>query len=274
MSAGVLPFPVQVIHHKGHADRRRYLDAQFHKHGLTAHYVDAFDPGEFPPDTFRFDEARFREMIDAIRGLVIGYVLGAQHLKNLPFANCVALHAREGRSLDQDIAEYDWLRPRPLNAAEVSVFLKHRDAWKRLAAGEQEWGVIVEDDLMFGDTSVAYLRDLCARLPDDADFIDFAGGLGLTPRIGNRVVNENFLLIEPPKERTLCGVIMRRRLAQALLALDPPLCLPVDWTLTWAFGQIGTRVYWVHPPAFGHGSAMGVYPSSTDARRVQPAWSA
>jgi hypothetical protein len=102
-------------------------------------------------------------------------------------------------------------------------------------------------------------------LPDDAEYVDVAGGCNLLPRSGNRCVNEYFFAIDPPRDRTVCAALVRRSFVQRLLELALPICLPIDWELTLAFSKLGTKIYWVEPTVFGHGSDMNIYPSSTVA---------
>src|SRR5690242_6042473 len=165
MSGSGLPFPVYVVHCKRHVDRKTYLDENFSRANVIPEYITEFDAGEFDIGTvYRFDEERWRSLISEIRSVVVGYALGSTVMKNLPFANCVAMRERHGYTLEQDIENIKWLRPRMLGAGEISCFLKHRESWKRIAAGPQEWGIVVEDDLIFAENSVDALRDLCGRL--------------------------------------------------------------------------------------------------------------
>jgi GR25 family glycosyltransferase involved in LPS biosynthesis len=173
---------------------------------------------------------------------------GAQRLLNL--------------SLDQEFSRYPWLRPRLLKGAEVSLFLKHRMAWRKLAEGPAELAIIAEDDIVFAQHSQDYLKALMAALPKDFDYIDLAGGCGFLPRPGNRVVNRYFYEIAPPSGRTTCCALLSRNFARELLALELPLTLPVDWTLVSAFQATQAKVYWLDPPLFGHGSELNVYRSS------------
>jgi GR25 family glycosyltransferase involved in LPS biosynthesis len=184
----------------------------------------------------------------------------------VPWSDSVAIQKRAGRNLDQDIETWPWLRPYALPAATVCVSLTHRLAWRKIVQSGAEWALIAEDDIIFREGSLAYLTHLMKRLPDDAEYIDIAGGCNLLPRSDNRRVNEFFFAIDPPRDRTVYAALMRRSFAQRLLDLALPICLPIDWELTLAFSKLGTKVYWVEPTVFGHGSDMNFYPSSTAPR--------
>jgi len=263
--------PIHIIHYQGNADRKRYLDDAFAQSPIRPQFITAFDRQQLALDqVYRFDEAQFRTMLAPIKDILIGNVIALTQLKTAPWANCVALHRRQNRTLDQDLQANAWLRPRPLRPAEVSVFLKHRLAWQRIAEGEAEWGIVAEDDILLHDHSFKALADLPILLPPDADYVDLAGGCGMLPRMGNAVVNEVFFAIDPPNTRTVCCALMARSLARRLVAMALPVCLPVDWTLTYALTLERSQVYWMHPPVFVHGSETSVYRSGTAAAAAMP----
>jgi GR25 family glycosyltransferase involved in LPS biosynthesis len=158
--------------------------------------------------------------------------------------------------------------------------MKHREAWTRIAQGDSDLAVIAEDDIIISPRSLEYLIYLIDSLPTGADYIDIAGGGGditgpdgttryipFKPRVGNKCVNKHFFEIFPPKTRTTCGAIVTRLFARRLIDLNPPICLGIDWMLNWAFVQLATKVYWVEPTVFGHGSQINIYNSIREAER-------
>ena len=266
--------PFYIIHYKGNFGRKRYLDSAFARSPIRPQFITEFDREELSLDSvYRYDEERFREMLAPIRSVLIGNVIALIHQKTAPWANCISLHARQNPSLEQDFHAHEWLRPRPRRAAEISLFLKHRLAWQKIAEGACEWGIIAEDDILFHEHSHRILSNLSAMLPSHFDYIDLAGGCGMLPRMGNPVVNEVFFAIDPPNTRTVCCALIKRSLARRLIEMAPPICLPVDWTLTHALALERSRVYWMHPPIFVHGSETNFYKSGTQAVPVatQPA---
>lgn len=263
--------PFFITHYKGNGDRKRYLDGAFSRWSLEPQFITEFDREELSLDSvYHYDEAQFRQMLMPIKDILIGNVIALVQQKTAPWANCIALHARQGRTLEQDFQANEWLRPRPLRAAEISVFLKHRVAWRRIAEGDCEWGIVAEDDILFHEQSKTYLHGLMSTLPVDSDYIDIAGGCGMLPRMGNPVANEVFFAIDPPNTRTVCCALVKRSFARRLVEMAPPICLPVDWTLTWALNREASRVYWVHPPAFVHGSETSFYRSGTQPGVAAP----
>lgn len=257
--------PFYVLHYKGNEDRRQYLHAAFAQAGVRAEWVTACDAGEFDVAShYVFDANHFRSMTETIKEVMCGYTLGIDpRMTNVPWVNCVQEIRRQNMTLEQIEQLAPWIAPTVRSPAEVSLFLKHAAAWEKIAAADADFAILAEDDIVFMDNSLPYLEALLASLPEDFDYVDLVGGgPHLRPRLGNGVVNSYFFAIEPPRDRTTCCAVIRKRFARSLIALAPRISLPVDWTLTWAFTRLRSKVYWVDPPVFGHGSVQAVYRSS------------
>ncbi len=254
--------PIYVLHYRGNVERRHYLDRAFAMSLAQPTYILDFDREEIDLDVaYRRSDPLFLEMLEPIWPILLGYVIGLERGDAAQWKDCVADIRRSGLTLDQALAINPWLRPRALTPADVSVFLKHQEAWRRLAASDTPYAIIAEDDIVFRQRTSEYLAHLLKILPDDFDFIDIAGGCNLVPRAGNQRVNEYFFKVDPPRDRTACCAIISKSFARKLADMKLPVCMPIDWALTYAFEHTKARVYWVEPTPFGHGSMMGVYVS-------------
>ncbi|HZT51588.1 MAG TPA: hypothetical protein VFA22_06635 [Stellaceae bacterium] len=254
--------PIYIPHYRGNGERRAYLEAAFAGSPLRPRFITAFDREDLPPHAYAYDEADYRRMLAPIKDVLIGYAVGLFEAPLTPWAECVRQSRAAQRTLDEEFARLPWLRPRALAAAEVSLALKHREAWRKVAEGVSDWAIIAEDDILLSADSLRHLAAVTKRLPADFDYVDIAGGCNLVPRAGDQQVNEYFFRIDPPRDRTTCCAIMRKAFARRLVRLGLPIVLPVDWTLTHAMGLLDAKVYWVKPLVFGHGSEMRVYASS------------
>ena len=251
---------IYITHYKGNGDRRKYIESMPKIEGISLEFIEDFDAGEFDVESqYAFDEAMYRKMTESIKEILVGYVVGLRQMSTSPWADCVFLVKEKNLSLAQLESQIPWIRPRPLKAAEVSLFLKHRLAWEKIASGHQEWGIVAEDDILYKKDTRQYFERIVESLPEGFGYIDLAGGCGLLPRNGNRLLNNYFYEIDPPRDRTTCCAILSKSFAKAILELHLPICLPVDWTLTYAFSIIRPKVYWLAPLLFGHGSEMNVY---------------
>lgn len=270
MDRNLIPF--FVCHYTPEKARRSYIKGawceQRGQAGFRLKFITRYDREEpSVAKSYVYREQTYREMVEPIRNLLIGYWWARDHVPFRPFDECVQLIQSRNASLDQDFATFPWLRPKSLSLGEVSLCLKHREAWTRIAQSDSEYGIVAEDDIIFTERSLAYLSRLLTTLPQDADYVDIAGGCGLTPRVGNKCINGFFYEMQPPRDRTTRAIIVRRSFVRQLIELAPPLCLHPDWTLTWAFAQLRSKVYWVEPTVFGHGSMMQRYRSSLATER-------
>lgn len=243
-------------------ERRTYLERALAGR-VTPVFIDEMDQGEFPLDqVYRFDPGLFTQQIMSVKDCMIAGTLKQGRLRDWPWAESVRLVRGLNLSTEQTLRDHPWLGPQPLTAGEVSLVLKHRIAWDRIAAQDVDYAIIAEDDVVLFDHSLAYLSTLLATLPDDFDYVDLAGGVGLSAVRGDPVINSHFFKIDPPRDRTSCCAIIRKGFAQRILETDPQIVLGSDWMLTYLFNAIGANVYWVEPLAFGHGSQMQVYRSN------------
>jgi hypothetical protein len=256
--------PFYILHYKKNCARREYLEGALGQAGMAYEWMLDHDAGEFDVrEHYEFDANQYCLMTDVIKEVMFGYALGLTGpYSGIPWAMCVAKVTQAGLTLGQLQDRAAWLRPKALTPGEVSLFMKHRAVWERIAADSAPFAIVAEDDIILGPNTPAYLGHMLSTRPDDADYIDLAGGCNLRPRAGNAVRNSMFFMMQPPRDRTTCCALVSRRLAREIVALKPSICLPVDWALTYFFTLLQSRVYWLEPPLFGHGSEMKVYPNS------------
>jgi len=257
--------PFYILHYKRNAERRRYLEAEFSQYALPKpELITDFDAGEFSlGDFYTYDETQYRRTVGPIsHTMIVPYHIGRVLLPDASWVQCFEIYKNLNLDLDQEFNRHPFMKPHPLRSADVSLILKHRSAWEKIANGGSEHVIIAEDDVIFFPHSVEYLSWLTAHLPADFDYIDLAGGSYLLPRAGDRQVNDVFFEMIPPRCRTTCCALLSRSFVRRLLALETPICAPIDWIMNHDFHVLQAKVYWVHPLVFGHGSVMKVYQSN------------
>jgi len=254
--------PFFILHYKKNLERKAYL-ARALSGRVVPTWVETMDQGEFSLDeVYSFDPALFLEQIMAVKDCMIAGTLKQSRLKDWPWAECVRVVREHDLTAEQILRDHSWLAPQPLSAGEVSLVLKHRIAWEAIVAGQSDYAIVAEDDVVLLDNSLDYLSGILKILPADFDYIDLAGGVGLFPARGDRAVNTYFFEIDPPRDRTSCCAIVRRQLARRILELAPRIVLGSDWMLTYLFNRTRAKVYWADPLVFGHGSQMRIYRSN------------
>jgi hypothetical protein len=259
--------PFLVCHYTPEKVRREYIEREWQKHPdrsrFNLQFIAEHDKEQpHVASSYRYDEKLYREMIAPIKNLQVGYWLGLNFFPTASFSSCVEWHKSKNTTLDQDFQTYPWLKPGPLSPGEVSLVWKHREAWTRIAESDAEYAIVAEDDIIFSQTSLAYLVDLLKNLPPNVEYADIGGGVGwFVPRIGNTCRRKYFYEIVPPKTRATCAAILKQSFVRSLVDLSLPICLSSDWMLNHAFTKLNTKVYWVEPTVFGHGSMMKRYDS-------------
>ena len=79
-----------------------------------------------------------------------------------------------------------------MSFGDLSVISKHHQALKLFLYSTDDYALICEDDVIFGDASLSAINDLAQGL--SFDFIDIAGGDGLITKSVDLVVHDRFYL--------------------------------------------------------------------------------
>jgi len=162
-----------------------------------------------------------------------------------------------------------WLRPRLLSDAELSLSIKHRYALSHFLSSPQfEYALVLEDDALIQPSSMSVVSELTEYLSDlsfsGAVYIDLSAGCNLSvvnllPPIQN--LSSGASLYSPffPSSRTTCAYLINKPFAEAFLgAFTSPLA-PIDYeymfTLTCLHrNQMLSACLWTEPNVFVHGS--------------------
>ncbi|MDH6229596.1 GR25 family glycosyltransferase involved in LPS biosynthesis [Mesorhizobium soli] len=127
----------------------------------------------------------------------------------------------------------------PPTPAQVGCFLSHRMAWERVANGDRDYGLILEDDAIFARNfrSVVANRKLFRGSPDIIrlegwpDVVLTSGG---SKRIGHGYRLHNLTW----DTYGTCGYLVSRRAAKALLKMAEHYTSPIDHMLFTASSDI------------------------------------
>lgn len=116
----------------------------------------------------------------------------------------------------------------PWTDAEVGVLLSHRKCWKMIASGDEDYGVIFEDDIHFSGDASNFLRD-ASWIPRGAELIKLETTAQVT------TIEKSAVTVHSHRLARLCAAhwgagayIVSRELARRLLVQVPPLRDQVD----------------------------------------------
>lgn len=131
-----------------------------------------------------------------------------------------------------------------LNVAEISCFLKHRDALKKIASSGDS-GLIIEDDIEipsfpFNETMNYFLKEFLRQKVD----IAFIGSFSGSDIIYNQpvvVVNKDF------RSRCAHCYFVSSECAKKLADYCEKIIAPFDWQLNYAIKDLNLTTAWTFP---------------------------
>lgn len=146
--------------------------------------------------------------------------------------------AVDGRKFsDEAFQDFVRLRPRHRQKSEhknwlrgqMGCFLSHYHAWQKIAAGDERFGTVFEDDLHVSDELQKILAD-DSWIPDDVDLIRLDTSTNRVRLSSTPDLTHLGRTVYGVKSTSWCtgGYIIHRRTAQALIDLEPSAHEPSD----------------------------------------------
>lgn len=140
-----------------------------------------------------------------------------------------------------------------LTVAEISVYLKHLEVFRRIAGlGEKACGFVIEDDATFPPDFLVTFARYRSALPVSFDLVFFGASCGL----GESGGENRPLFTRQPGTRSMSGYLVTAPACRRLLAeLDGrPILEPIDHAVGRVIGAHAFDVWWSDPPLVHNGS--------------------
>jgi len=156
---------------------------------------------------------------------------------------------------------------RQLNFAEISCTVKHFLAIKKVAEECPNFGLILEDDVIFEpDFAPKFVQNL-QDTPDDWDAIFMGVGCGLS-FVTSKLRQENHIkgsVFKAEHPATNCAEAYLLKPAMAKKIYDGlPFSLVSDWEIAYHLYKNNANVYWWFPALATQGSKNGMFKSELD----------
>lgn len=149
------------------------------------------------------------------------------------------------------------LGARMLTVGEISVYLKHLEALRRIARQEGAAGFVIEDDAVFPTEFPATFARYRSSLADPFDLVFFGAcnAAGERPGAGGR------LFTECCRTRSMSGYLITAAAAAKLFAqLDGrPILEPIDHTVNRILSSGDFKVLWSQPSLLPNGSETRLF---------------
>ena len=156
----------------------------------------------------------------------------------------------------------NWFRI--LNDAEISCTIKHIIALKKISEQEDDFCLIVEDDIIpiFEDT-FDKINSIIQQAPESWDCIFLGEGCGkdfILSKINKaEKISENLYKVPPPSANCTEAFLIKKEAAKRIYESIIPFQLVIDYELSYQFYKLNMNVYWSIPPLFYQGSKSGEY---------------
>jgi GR25 family glycosyltransferase involved in LPS biosynthesis len=156
---------------------------------------------------------------------------------------------------------------RTLNDAEISCTIKHIVALNEASKINDEYSLILEDDIICKDKIINLNIDkIVKNAPPDWDSIFLGSGCGIdfmNQKLKDCLIfNESYAKVKPPSTNCAEAYIIKKESAKKIYESIIPFQLVSDWELAYHFYKLNMNVYWYIPPIFEQGSKNGSYNST------------
>lgn len=148
---------------------------------------------------------------------------------------------------------------RELNIAQISCTIKHYNCIKKVADETKEYGLILEDDVIFVEDFVKKFNVFLEQTPSDWDAIFLGCCAGL--RVPSAFLKQDVFAypIKDPASRGGDSYLLRTSAARKIASTMKPFTTISDWELAVQLHQHGLKTYWWEPPLVVQGSENGLY---------------
>lgn len=148
---------------------------------------------------------------------------------------------------------------RELNAAEMSLTIKHGKVFQWLSEQQGDMFIVFEDDVVLCDDFDKHFNDYLSRTPTDWDVIHFGSGAGL--KAPGATPDKIAYRINHPASRCTDSMLFKKSALINLAKTWFPFHLICDYELGYQHYLHDQKVYWWEPGLVIQGSEHGVFKS-------------
>ena len=160
-----------------------------------------------------------------------------------------------------------------LKKQEISLFLKHINAYRHMIANQIQYALIFEDDVILHPDFNHILETYVKSLPEDWDYLFIGDGCNLHAKtIGNNH------LYRVQSTRCADSYLINLKSASAIITyfdnlvkinelIEKPIdriALPVDHWMNLAFQNLNLNIYWAEPTIATQGSQRQIFKSALE----------
>ena len=215
-----------ILHYTKLVERKKRLDSMLSHFNIQAEYVLDYDQEELTEGVI----AEYYKPSESDYGAKFNKLYGAS------------------------VAPY-----RHLNIAQISCTIKHYECIHKVATETENYGLILEDDVIFVEDFVSKFNLFLKETPADWDaiFLGCCAGLRVPPSLLKEGVPA--YLVPHPASRGGDSYLLRTNAAKKIASTMKPFTTISDWELAAQLYQHNLKTYWWEPPLVVQGSENGLY---------------
>ena len=224
-----------IIHYTKLESRKNFLDVQLSIAGLQGNYITDFDQEALTPKVIE----QFYEK------------------------NPTTHDSKIEKLWDPSVHTY-----RELNTPEISCTIKHFEALRLIAESPEDYGLILEDDVVFREGFVEEFDHCLSLTPNDWDAVFIGSGCGESFQRHklreSEKINEHCFLVGHPATNCAEAYLVKKEMADKIYKSAQPFHLISAWELAYQLFKFNAKVYWWTPSLIEQGSKNGRYESTLD----------
>jgi hypothetical protein len=144
--------------------------------------------------------------------------------------------------------------PRVLGLPEISLTIKHYQVYKKIAEGNDEVALILEDDSVIDNDFVSKFFEYYNETPEfDIVLIASCCGLHGSDKIYRK---------DHPATRCTGAMLVTKKACADLVKTFLPFHLCIDWELNYQMWLHNHKVFWWEPSMIKQGSEIGLFKSA------------
>ena len=238
-----------VMHYKPAVERKKSIQHQMNIVGVAGYiFVDGYDKEELSEEilntVYAGNEQHWNVRADLLHDLYREYAYHKPYSKSWS----------EGVNYNVDLP---WTQFRQMRMAEISLGIKHYQAWRDIEQNGYDYGIILEDDVIILPDFLENMNHNLSQTPADWDVICF--GYGSFMRVPERERGKTVYPMTPPKIKCTDSYLISGRAAKLMADAVLPFSQPIDWEMLYWVNKLDLKVYWWDPPLTMQGSQVGMY---------------
>jgi GR25 family glycosyltransferase involved in LPS biosynthesis len=157
---------------------------------------------------------------------------------------------------------------RVLNKPEISCTIKHLVAIKKISEECSNFGLILEDDVIFYENFNFNYNECFKQTPEDWDAIFLGEGCGVNFQndkiLSSKKITSNCYLVPNPATNCAEAYLLKPSVAKSIYESATPFQLVSDWEIAYQLYKLNSKTYWWYPSLVTQGSRNGKYQSTLD----------